>query len=810
MIRNYLLVALRVLQKNTLFSAINIIGLSIGLAASIIIYLWVYDELGYDAFHENADRIYRVERDMSVEEESMHVPITAPPVGPKMKELYPQVEDFVRIGRENVMVEDENRQYYNERIIYADSSFFNVFSFRLIEGNMDDCLKEPYTIAISESYARKYFGGRPGEGSVLNISYGGNIQPFRVTTVFEDFPHNSHLQADLIASFASLYSLRHEQMMTSWMASSIYTYLLLAPGTDAGLFELTIQELVDDYFAPEFRGFIDFDDPRDFIRLELMPVTDIHLNASRVWEMESPGSRTSVHVFSLVSLLLLVIAGINFMNLSTARASRRAREVGVRKVSGASRIQLVRQFLGESVLFSLISLVIALIIIEIALPWFNDFTGKSVSISMLFSGWNPVIIASAWLATAFFAGAYPAFFLSSYRPVEVLKGKKGAEGSQLFRRALVVGQFAVSIGLIICSLTVYRQLQYINSKDLGYNRYGLINIAVENRENFNSYEVLRDDLLAIPEVVNVTRSMVIPTDQRYMDNPHALRDDPETYFPVVNRADDRFFEVFGMRLLAGSDFTPEMVSDTLVHYIINDAARRMFGFDTPVDAIGQEVGLRSGRSGETSGWGPVVGVVEDFHYQPLTEMIQPMVISSSTIGHNSITVRVDRSDMARANQLTGEVWNRHFPSQVYVSDFVSQRFDRMHLTERRLQVILLMFTVLSIFVACLGLLGLSAFSVEQRIKEIGIRKAMGAGVIQVVVLVTKEFGKLVLVACLIGIPLAWYILREWLNNFPYRRDMEVWVFTAAVLIGFATAMVTVVLQTWKAGRVSPVETLKYE
>ncbi len=809
MIRNYLLIALRVLKKNTLFSIINIAGLSIGLAASIIIYLWVYDELSYDRFHENSERIYRVERDMQLEEERIHVPITPPPVGPKMLEDYPQVEAFVRIARDNVQVEDDNRDFINERLVYADSSFFNVFSFRLVEGARN-CLDEPFTIAISESYANKYFGGVPGPESVLNVNYQGTVRPYRVTAVFEDFPHNSHLQADLIGSFSSLYSIRHEQMMSSWMASSIYTYILLAQNTDVPAFENSIQDLVDDYFAPEFSGFIDFDDPREFLRLELMSVTDIHLNANRIWEIESPGSRTSVLVFSLVSLLLLIIAGINFMNLSTARASRRALEVGVRKVAGARRSQLVRQFLGESVLFSFLALVVAIILIELSLPWFSQFTGKSMTLSMVFRDWNPLIVMAAWLALAFFAGAYPAFFLSSYKPAHVLKGRKGDEGSQFFRRVLVIGQFAVSIGLIICSISVYRQLQYINNKDLGYNRFGLINIPVENRSVFNSWEVLRDDLLAIPEVTDVTRSMVIPTDMRYMDNPHVLRDDPETYFPIVNRADDRYLPVFEMRILAGSDFAPWMVSDTSVHYIINDAARRMFGFSSPVDALGHEVGLLTGQQGETSNWGQITGVVDDFHFQPLTEVIKPMVISTSLIGHNNITVRVDEENMARANHLIGEVWSSHFPAQVYNSNFVSQNYDRLHLTESRLQVILLLFTFLSIFVACLGLLGLSAFSVEQRIKEIGIRKAMGANVLQVITLVSAEFARLVLVSCMIGMPLAFFILREWLNNFPYRREMEVWVFAAAALIGLLTAMATVVLQTWKAGSVNPVETLKYE
>ncbi len=810
MIRNYIMIALRVLKKNTLFSAINIIGLSIGLAASIIVYLWVFDELSYDRFHDNAGRIYRVERDMQIEEERMHVPITAPPVGPRMMEDYPAVEAFVRLAHDYVMVEDVNRNIFSERMFYADSSFFNFFSFSLTDGDTDDCLRDPFTIAISESYARKYFGEIPEPGSVLNISYNGNINPYTVTAVFEDFPNNSHIQADMIGSFSSLYSLRHVQMMNSWMASNHFTYILLAHNTDVSQFVDNIQELVDNYFGPEFEGFIDFDDPRDILRLKLMPLTDIHLNADRVWEMEPPGSSTSVLVFSLVSLLLLLIAGINFMNLSTARASRRALEVGVRKVSGASRSQLVRQFLGESALYSFIALVMAILIIEIVLPWFSLFVGKTMTTSMILSDWNLPVIAIAWLATAFFAGTYPAFFLSSYKPADVLKGKKGAEGGMLLRRGLVVGQFAISIGLIVCVIAVFRQIQYINSKDLGYNRYGLINIHVGNRANFNSYDAVKDDLLAIQGVSRVTRSMVIPTDMRYMDNPHLLRDNPEVFFPIVNRADEQYIPAFGMRLLAGSNFTEEMVSDSAMHYILNDAARRMFGFNSPFDALGQEIGLSAGRNGETRDWGKIIGVIDDFHFQPLTEVIKPMVISTSLIGHNNITVRVDENDMARANQLVGEVMNNHFPGQVYSGTFVSERYDALHLSERRLQVILLIFTFLSIFVACLGLLGLSSFSVEQRLKEIGIRKAFGANVSQVITLITSEFGRLVLFSSVIAMPPVYFILRDWLNNFPYRRDIEIWVFLAALLVGWITALLTVVLQTWRAGLVNPAETLKYQ
>jgi putative ABC transport system permease protein len=829
MLRNYFITALRLLKKNSLFSIINILGLAIGLAASIIIFLWVNDELSYDMFHEDAGRIYRVERDMTLDDGRLEVSITSSPLGPQMVSDYPEIEKFVRLARTDVMVEDIFRNQNKEQMLYADSSFFDIFSFNLINGDPVSCLKEPFTVVISRKYAQKYFGGTPEAGSQLTLNQNGEMRPYKVTGVFDDMPHNSHIKADLIGSFVSLYSLRHEMMMKSWMASSHYTYILLAEGADKDEVTGSIQEMVEIYFGPEFRNFIEVDDVGDILRLKLRPLSKIHLEGNRIWDMEDPGSKTTVLVFSLVSFLLLIIAGINFVNLSTARASQRALEVGVRKVSGATKGQMIRQFLSESALFSFLALLLAILLIELSLPYFSDFTGKELSVYDLIKGWNFPVIITAWLFTAFLAGAYPAFFLSAYKPVDVLKGKKGVNGSKSFRRALVIGQFTVSIGLIICAVSVFRQLQYINNKDLGYNRYGLIDIAVEDRSNFDSFEAFKNKLLSIPRVHNVSRSMVIPTDPGFTDNPHKLRNSPDTFFPVINRVDEQFIPVFEISFLAGSNFSSDMIqgyghglyqdrisdpdpveSGTSVYYIINDAARRMFGFGSPADAIGEEIGLLTGQNGETSNWGQIVGVCEDFHFQPLSELIRPMVITSSLTGHNHITVRIDSTDLAETSRMIEDIWKEYFPNQVYASSFVSQNFDLMHLTEQRLQIILLIFTFLSVFVACLGLLGLSAFSVGQRTKEIGIRKALGAESTQIIALISGEFSRLLIISSLIATPVAYFILREWVANFPYRRDIEIWVFVAASLIGLASALITVFLVTYRAAKINPVDTLKHE
>ncbi len=810
MIRNYLSIALRNLRKNTLFSLINIAGLAIGLAASIMIWLWVYDELSYDRFHENSARIYRVERDMNVDDVRMQVPITSPPLAPQIAGDYPAVESFTRLAYDDVLVEDRHNNLARERIYYADSSFFNIFSFSVIIGDPNECLKDPFTVALSQTMANKYFGDDPRPGGVLNLNYNGQVRPYTVTAIYEDFPHNSHIQAGMIGSFTSLEAFKHRMMMTGWLSSFLHTYILLSEGSDHNALEEQMQEMVDKYFGPDIRNFLNFDDPREFMSIVLEPLTDIHLDSDSPYNIESGGNRTSVRVFSLVALMLLLIAGINFMNLSTARASRRALEVGVRKVSGAGRSQIVIQFIGESFLFSFISLAFAVLLVELFLPFFSVFTGKDMSVSMLLQGWNLPLILLAWFATAFVSGIWPAFFLSSFKPVRVLKGNRGTGGGRFFRKALVVGQFIISVGLIICAATVYRHVQYINNKDLGYDRHGLIDIPIENRTIFQSWEAFRHDLESIPGVNGVSRSMVIPTDRNYTDNPRVLRDNPEIFFPIINRSDHRYLPVLGLRILAGENFSPEMVADTIYYYIINEAALDLFGFRDPFDILGREIGFITGQGGETGNWGRIVGVVENFHYQALTEDIKPMVISSSLEGHKHVTIRVDEKDIENVNRQIREVWERHYPGQLYSSNIVSQTFEMQHLTERRLQVILMIFTIMSIFVSCLGLLGLSSFSVEQRVKEIGIRKAMGAGIFEIIALMSSEFTRLVVIAAIIAMPVAYFIMRGWLNNFPYRREPELWVFIGAAMIALVTALLTVIMQTYKAGRINPVETLKYE
>lgn len=810
MIKNYLLIALRNLKKNTLFSFINIAGLAIGLAASIMIWLWVYDELSFDKFHDNSDRIYRVERDMYIDDTRMLVPITSPPMAPQIASDYPVVESFTRLAYDDVMVEDNHQNLSSERIFYADSSFFSIFSFRVISGDPAECLKDPFSVALSQSIAEKYFGDNPQPGGVLDINYNGQVFPYTVTAIYEDFPHNSHIQAEMIGSFSSMENFKHEMMMTGWLSSFLYTYVLLSENVDPVLLEDQMQEMVETYFGPEIRDILHIDDPTEFLKIKLAPLTGIHLNSNRTWEIESPGSKASVAVFSLVALLLLVIAGINFTNLSSARASKRSLEVGIRKVSGANKNQLINQFIGESLLMSFIALLFAFLLIELTLPVFSVFTGKEMNTGMLFEGWNLPVVIFAWLTTAFLSGTYPAFILSSFKPVEVLKGKQGKRSSRFFGKVLVTAQFVISVGLIICSVTVYRHLQFINNKDLGYERTGLIDIPIENRTIFSSYDAFKQDLFNNPAIQDVTRSMIIPTDRNYTDNPHILRDNPQPFFPVINRVDNHYLPTLGIKILAGENFSENMVADTSSYYIINDEARKMFGFQSPFDALGRETGLLTGANGESRNWGQIVGVCENFHFQPLTEDIKPMVISASLGGHNHITIRVDEQDIGNANREIGEVWDNYFPGQLYSSSIVSQNFDSQHMTERRLQVILLIFTILAIFVACIGLLGLSSFSVEQRLKEIGIRKALGAQIHEIIILISSEFSRLILIAAVIAMPIAYFIMREWLNNFPYRREPELWVFLGATVIALITALFTVFIQTYKASMINPVETLKYE
>ncbi|MFW6224068.1 MAG: FtsX-like permease family protein, partial [Bacteroidota bacterium] len=798
----------RTLKKSPLFTFINIMGLSIGLAASLLIYIWVYDEVSYDKFHENSERIYRVERDMFIDGRQLQVPITSVPVAPGMMQDYPQVIDFTRIAVEEVMIEDQRMMQNTERIFYADTSIFSMFSFDVLMGDAENCLKEPYTIALSETAAEKYLGDTPSPGSVINININQQQHPFRVTAIYQDMPSNSHLQSDFIASFITLNSLRHETMMTSWMASFLYSYVLLEKGTDADKLEVGLQDLVDKYFAEEFSRVSNIDDPKEIMTIKIKPLTSIHLSGNRTWEIDNPGSKTSVMVFSFAALLLLVIAGINFMNLSTARATRRAREVGIRKVSGATKEQLVVQFLAEALLFSFTALLLALLIVETALPQFNALSGKEMSITVLLAGWNLPLILLAWMITSLLAAVYPAFFLSAYQPVEVLKGQPGARGGQFFRKLLVTGQFIISVGLIISSITAYRQLQYISNKDLGYNREGLINIPIEDRRTFENYDAFRNELLAIPHIESITRSMIVPTTSNYTDNPFRIRDREEIFFAVINYADAQYIPTFEIDLLAGENFQNKMVRDSLDYFIINEAASGMFGFANPDDAIGKQIGRLEDMEGNVYNWGRIVGVCNDFHFQSLTENIQPMIIFATNEGHNHISLRVNKEFTDQTHEQIKQVWHQFYPDKLYGGFFISENFDLQHMTEHRLQTILLIFTVLSVFVACLGLWGLSAFSVEKRIKEIGIRKTLGAQSFQIIHLIASEFSKLIIIAGLISLPFAWMVMNDWLNNFPYRRELELWVFALGILLAWIIAMITIWINAWKSTRINPVDTLQ--
>lgn len=806
----YLKTFYRTLRKSPLFTFINIMGLSIGLAASLLIYIWVFDEVSYDRFHKNSDRIYRVERQMFMDGTQMLVPITSPPVGPGILRDYPQVTDFTRVSNEEVMIEDPRKMQTTERIFYADTSFFDVFSFEVIMGDAQTCLREPYTIAISETAAKKYLGNNPAIGSVININISQQQHPFRVTAIYRDMPSNSHLQSDFIASFVTLHSLRHETMMNSWLSSFLYTYILVEEEADADNLEAELQGLVNKYFAEEFRRILNMENPEEVMTIILEPLTSIYLNGNRTWEIDPPGSKTSVMVFSFASVLLLIIAGINFMNLSTARATKRAREVGIRKVSGATRKQLIGQFLAEALVFSFMALLLALLIVETALPHFNALADKEMSLSILFSGWNLPAILLAWLVTSLLAAIYPAFFLSAYQPAEVLKGQPGARGGQFFRKILVTGQFIISIGLVISAITTYRQLHYISNKDLGYNREGLINIPIEDRRTFENYDAFENEILNLPHVESITRAMIVPTTQNYTDNPFRIRGREEIFFPVINYTNAHYVPTFEMELIAGENFADPMVRDSLRYFIINASAAKMFGFAEPDDALGQQIGRLEDMEGNVYNWGHIVGVCQDFHYQSLTQTIRPMVIFASNESHNHITIRVNDTFETQAEEQIKEIWHQFYPDKLYSGYSISENFDRQHMTENRLQTILLLFTILSVFVACLGLWGLSAFSVEKRIKEIGIRKTLGAQSFQIIHLIASEFNKLIIIAGVIALPFAWMLMSDWLNNFPYRLGLEIWVFVLGILLAWIIAMITIWINAYKAARVSPVESLQYE
>ena len=810
MIKNYLKIAWRNLIKNKAFSIINITGLAIGLSCFLLIALYVMDELSYDRFYPNVDRIYRIHSDIKFGGSDLHMPVTSDMMGQLLKKDYPQVEEYTRIYtfRGDVLIRKGNEFIDEGKVANVDSTFFKVFELPVIAGNTQTALIEPNTVVITESTAKKYFGSTNVIGKTIETKDSKN--PFyKITAVIKDISRNAHFHFDF------LFSMKNVDYQWGQLTShNFYTYVRLRQGTDYKAFEKNFSQYIEKYVLPEAKKFMQINNMDEFEKAgnslvySMMPLTKIHLYSDRSFELSPGGNIQYVYIFSAVALFILLIACINFMNLTTARSANRAREVGIRKVLGTQRKFLVSQFLFESTVMVLFSLLIAVVIVYAVLPLFNDVANKQMNITSLFTPYIlPLLIVLPFLV-GLMAGSYPAFFLSAFRPIEVLKGKLnlGSKSGGL-RSVLVVFQFATSIILIIGTIVVYEQLNFIQTKNLGYNKNQVLIIDGVSllKDNVNAF---KNEVLQMPGVVSGTMSGYLPVSNTYRsDNTYSTEAvmNSKNALDMQNwNIDYDYIKTLGMQIIKGRNFSRDFGSDSTAT-IINETAAKLLGFNDP---LGKKLYKSTDAQGHTQSF-TVIGVVKDFNFETLHQDVGPLVfLLGGGAGFGAFKINASESSLLIA-QIQSK-WKSLSSGLPFSYRFLDDSFDEMYRAEQRAGKVALIFSVLAIFIACLGLFGLATFIAEQRTKEIGIRKVLGASVNGIVRMLSKDFMKLVGIAFLVAAPLAWWAMHTWLQDFAYRIKIEWWMFAFAGLTALVIALLTVSFQAIKAAIANPVKSLRTE
>ncbi len=813
MLKNFLKTAFRNLARHSAFSIINIAGLAIGLAAFIMIAMWVFDELSYDRFHEHADDIYRVERNIIHEGQTFFVPVTGAIYGPTIMHDYPEVINMTRIDQSSLSIEGPNKTRFNEVVHYVDTSFLQIFTFPLQSGDPETALKEPKSLVLSQKAAKRFFGNEDPMNKILRIEYDDGLVPYKVTGVLEKLPDNKHFDFDILASFSTLEGEYSEERMNTWLSNYLYTYIQMQPGTDKAAVENKLDQLVKDKIMPALTAYFKPDeDNESSVRLFLRPLTDIHLRSGLMWDIEVQGDIQTVYIFSVVALLILLIAAFNFMSLSTAQSGSRSLEVGIRKTVGSTRRLLIWQFIGESVITVIIAFVISLGLINIFLPYFNDITGKELTMSVFFEPDKFLILLLIILGTGFLSGIYPAFYMSAVKPIRVLKGRLQESGGKIsFRQVMVVIQFSISIALIIGTITALRQMNFMQNKPMGYNKENLMVLPVESQDVAKHFESFRADLLKSPLIKNVAGSQKVPAEREYSDMGWETDTQSELFLSRFFAVGFGFIETYQLDMAAGRPFEREQSTDRNFKVIINRTAAKKAGFKSPEAAIGAKWHADWLASHiDSNAVGQIIGVVDDFHFQSLKNKIEPLTLFIGEQWTNRISIRYEEGKEQEAIGWVEKVWKDHFPDVQFNYRFINDYLRNFYKAEAKLQTILLIFTILAILIACLGLFGLAIFIARQKIKEIGVRKALGATEGSIVFMLSKTFTRWVILANLIAWPIAWYFMNEWLSSFSYRIQVNAWTFIIAGLSALLIALVTISYRSWMAARRNPVDALRYE
>ncbi len=807
MFENYFKTAWRSLSKNKTFSILNISGLSIGLACSLLIALYVLDELSYDRFNTQADHIYRIDEQLKFGDFNYNGAEVPAIMAPTFAKDFKQIDHYTRLkSSPGVVIRKGSENIREDRVIYADSSLFDVFTFNMIAGNSKTALKEPHSLVITESAAMKYFNSLDILGKTLLIDGTNN---YKITGVIKDVPRQSHFNFDLFMPISELENSRND----SWINFNFQTYLLLKPGTDIRQFEKQLNRAFGHYLSPQYKTVLntsedDFKKAGNYMKCSLMPLTDIHLYSHLSDELGINGSIQYVYIFSAIAIFILLIACINFMNLSTASSANRAKEVGVRKVLGGLKNNLIAQFLTESLVACFLSFVVAIVGAALLLPLFNQLAGKQIPVSVLFS---PSILSGILLLlilVSLVSGSYPAFFLSSFQPIKVLKGSlsTGFKASVL-RNTLVVLQFTISVILMIGTLVIYNQLRYIRNKDLGFNKDQVLLLQNTSALN-NNTKAFTNELLKMTAVKNVTSSGFLPvtgarTSQGFTTVPQF--DGKNFTLMQAWPVDERYLPTFQIQLKTGRNFSAQYPTDSAA-VIINETAAKLFGGVDPVNKNLYQINdLSTGKLAVYH----IIGVIKDFNFNSLHEQVVPLVLNLQQ-NNGGMAVRISTRDIPGLLNEIKARWKSMASSQPFSYTFLDEEFNKQYSVDQRTGKTFLLFSILAILIACLGLFGLVTFAAEQRIKEIGIRKVLGAPIMDIFTLLSKDFIKLLLLSICIASPIAWWAMNKWLQDFAYRTSIGWWMFVAVGAICLLIALVTISFQAIKAAIANPVESLRTE
>lgn len=804
MIRNYLKTAWRNTRKNKLFSFINILGLSIGIATCFIIMLYVQDELSYDRFNKNADNIARVVFHADINGGKIDESVSMPPVAQTMKRDFPEVEDATRIlsfGTPKIIY--NNTVFKDDRFALVDPNFFSIFTLPMIKGDAKTALAQPGGIVLTQETAEKFFGKQEPIGKIIQVNTDSN-RVYKVTGIIKNIPANSHFHFDAFGSLTSWANATSD----TWLGGSYHTYLLLRPGTDIKKMEARFPAMVEKYMGPQIQqqmglSLHDFITKGNSLGFALQPLKDIHLNSNTTTEFEPGGNATYVYIFGGVAIFMLIVACINFINLSTAGASKRAKEVGVRKVAGSGKLQLISQFLSESILITFFALFIAFALVQLALPAFNNISGKHLSFDV-----KPIFaFIGLGLLVGVVAGIYPAFYLSSFKPIAVLKGKLTANNKSFgLRSGLVVFQFFISVALIIGTIVVYQQMKYIQNKDLGFNKEQILTIPNSYALGSNE-QVFKQQMLQDSRIVNATASYYKPAGPSNYNNALAFPqgNDNLVVDGVEYHVDENYIPTLGMKMVSGRNFSKEFATDSL-GIILNETAAHALGWND-MTAVGKTVVRQNSGRGNNIPF-HIIGVVKNFNFKSLHEAISPLYMTLQPEG--GLIFKIKTADVAGLLATMKKNWDAYNTGEPFTYDFMDDLFNKTYSTEQKTGSILNIFSVLIILVASLGLFGLVTYTAEQRTKEIGIRKVLGASVSQVTQMLSKEFLKLVLIASLIAFPVAWWAMNKWLQSFAYRISISWWIFLVAGFGALLIALITVSFQAIKAAIANPVKSLRTE